>query len=72
MDSGCIDGCLGKSAPSSGVTLDLDSTVITRYGQQEGAARGYNPAEHGRVSHHPLMAFVADSPHGRQLLAAPG
>lgn len=45
----------------NGVTLDLDSTVLTRYGAQEGAARGYNPAKHGRASHHPLMAFVADT-----------
>jgi len=44
----------------NGVTLDLDSTVMTRYGTQEGAARGYNPAKRGRASHHPLMAFVAD------------
>lgn len=42
------------------LTLDLDSTVMTRYGQQEGAARGYNPRKPGRNSHHPLMAFVAD------------
>ena len=43
------------------VTLDLDSTVITRFGEQQaGAARGYNPAKPGRRSHHPLMAFVAD------------
>ena len=44
----------------NGVTLDLDSTVMTRYGTQEGAMRGYNPAKRGRASHHPLMAFVAD------------
>jgi len=43
------------------ITLDLDSTVMTRYGRQAGAARGYNPAKRGRVSHHPLMAFVADT-----------
>lgn len=43
-----------------GLTLDLDSTVMTRYGQQEGAVRGYNPRKRGRCSHHPLMAFVAD------------
>lgn len=45
----------------NGIALDLDSTVMTRYGVQEGAARGYNPAKRGRVSHHPLMAFVADT-----------
>jgi hypothetical protein len=44
----------------TGLTLDLDSTVMTRYGVQEGAVRGYNPAKRGRASHHPLMAFVAD------------
>ena len=44
-----------------GLTLDLDSTVMTRYGTQEGTARGYNPSKPGRVSHHPLMAFVADT-----------
>lgn len=40
------------------LTLDLDSTVITRYGEQEGAAIGYNPKKRGRASHHPLMAFI--------------
>ncbi len=33
---------------------------MTRYGNQEGALRGYNPKKKGRNSHHPLMAFVAD------------
>jgi len=41
-------------------TLDLDSTVMTRYGEQEGAAVGYNPLKRGRKSHHPLVAFVAE------------
>jgi len=41
-------------------TLDFDSSVITRYGDQQGAAVGYNPKKPGRKSHHPLMAFVAD------------
>lgn len=39
-------------------TLDIDSTVLTRYGQQQGAKRGYNPKKRGRNSHHPLLAFV--------------
>jgi len=43
------------------ITLDVDSTVITRWGQQiQGASKGYNPKNHGRNSHHPLIAFVAD------------
>ena len=33
------------------VTVDIDSTVITRYGDQEGSAVGYNPKKRGRKSH---------------------
>jgi hypothetical protein len=43
------------------LTLDLDSTVMTRYGVQQGAAIGFNPAKRGRASHHPLMAFVSET-----------
>jgi hypothetical protein len=41
-------------------TLDVDSSVLTRYGNQEGSRVGYNAKKPGRKSHHPLMAFVAD------------
>lgn len=42
------------------VTLDVDSTALTRYGYQiEGAAKGYNPQKRGRKSHHPIIAMVA-------------
>jgi len=41
-------------------TLDFDSTILSRFGTQEGAKNGYNPKKKGRPSHHPLMAFVAD------------
>jgi len=45
----------------AGVTLDVDSSVLTRWGSQiEGGAKGYNPKHHGRASHHPLLAFVAN------------
>ena len=43
------------------ITVDFDSTVITRYGNQEGSAKGYNPNKRGRNSHHPLMAFVGQT-----------
>lgn len=33
---------------------------MTRYGEQEGAIKGYNLAKKGRASHHPLIAFIAD------------
>src|SRR6266536_2750915 len=42
-------------------TLDVDSSVITRYGEQEGSKNGYNPTKRGRNSHHPLFAFVNDT-----------
>lgn len=43
------------------LTLDIDSTVITRFGNQEGSEKGYNPKRHGRKSHHPIIAFVAET-----------
>ena len=34
------------------ITLDVDSSVLTRWGSQiEGGAKGYNPKNHGRASH---------------------
>jgi len=39
-------------------TLRFDSTVITRYGVQDGARKGYNPAKRGRPSNHPQLAFL--------------
>jgi hypothetical protein len=41
--------------------LTFDSTVLIRYGEQEGAKKGYNPKKHGRPSHHPLIAFLNKS-----------
>jgi len=41
--------------------LSFDSTVVTRYGSQEGAQKGYNPKKKGRPSHHPLLAFLNGS-----------
>lgn len=43
------------------ITVDFDSTVITRYGEQQGSAKGYNPNKRGRNSHHPLMAFISQT-----------
>lgn len=41
--------------------LSFDSSVVTRYGKQEGAKKGYNPKKKGRVSHHPMLAFLNGS-----------
>jgi hypothetical protein len=41
--------------------MDLDSSVVERYGTQEGALKGYNPKKRGRPSHHPLFAMLAEA-----------
>ena len=46
--------------PQAGVHLDLDSTVFSREGKQEGARKGYHPQRKGRASHHPLVAVLAE------------
>jgi hypothetical protein len=48
--------------PTTGFSLDLDSTVFQRAGHQQGAAKGYNPRRPGRKSHHPLLAVLAEVP----------
>ena len=53
-------GWFFKSLNINFFTLDIDSSVITRYGEQDGATKGYNPKKKGRKSHHPLIAFVND------------
>jgi hypothetical protein len=34
-------------SPALGAVLDLDSTVLQRYGHQQGSLKGYNPRKHG-------------------------
>ncbi|MBV8093933.1 MAG: hypothetical protein JO110_11975, partial [Acetobacteraceae bacterium] len=46
---------------AEGFSLDLDSTVLERYGEQEGSLKGHNPRKHGRPSHHPLLAVLAEA-----------
>lgn len=41
--------------------LDLDSTVFSRSGEQEGSDFGYNPQKRRLRSHHPLLAMFAKS-----------
>jgi hypothetical protein len=37
--------------------IDFDSTVKGTYGNQQGAAKGFNPSRKGQKSYHPLLAF---------------
>ncbi|OED43280.1 transposase [Endozoicomonas sp. (ex Bugula neritina AB1)] len=43
------------------ITVDLDSTVKTVFGHQEGAEKGYNPPKRGAKSVHPQLAFCAQT-----------
>lgn len=49
-----------ERVPMQAATLDLDSTVFERFGRQEGARKGYHPRKPGRLSHHPLLAALAE------------
>lgn len=46
---------LQRPTPRRTVVLDLDSTVLTVYGQQGGAKVGFNPHKRGRPSYLPLL-----------------
>ena len=41
--------------------VDIDSTVDSVCGTQEGAAKGYNPKKKGALAYHPQLAFLAGS-----------
>ena len=45
----------------SRLILDLDSTVVTVFGRQEGAVVGYNPRYRGKRSYEPLLCLEANS-----------
>jgi hypothetical protein len=45
----------------SRLILDLDSTVLTVFGHQEGAEVGYNPRNRGKRSYAPLLCVEANS-----------
>ncbi len=55
-----LSGWLWSRVGGRSWTVDMDSSVLTRYGQQEGSRLGYNPWHRGKKSHHPLMAFAAE------------
>jgi hypothetical protein len=54
------------------VWIDIDSTVKTVYGKQEGAAKGFNPTRKGALSYHPLLAFCAHTKEIIQGILRPG
>ncbi len=56
----------------SRLILDLDSTVLTVFGYQQGAATGYNPYRRGRRSYQPLLCVEAGAAHLWGTLLRPG
>ena len=48
-------------AHRSRLIFDLDSTVITVFGHQDGAEVGYNPRYRGKRSYNPLLCMEANS-----------
>src|ERR1700693_4034757 len=48
-------------AHRSRLLFDLDSTVVTSFGHQEGAEVGYNPRYRGKRSYDPLLCLEANS-----------
>lgn len=43
------------------IFVDIDTTVMPLFGEQEGARRGPNPHYHARPSYHPILAHVAQT-----------
>lgn len=56
-----LQGFIHLPARRSRLILDLDSTVVTVFGSQEGAAVGYNPRYRGKRSYDPLLCLEANS-----------
>jgi len=48
-----------KSDKPREVWLDIDDSVLTVFGTQEGANKGYNPRYHGRLSYKVKVAFIS-------------
>jgi len=50
-----------KLIPYKRMWIDVDSSVKTAYGNQEGVEKGYNPHKRGAVSYHPQLAFCSST-----------
>ena len=53
--------CMPKARTQ--LEFHLDSVVLTVYGKQQGARKGYNPRKKGRRSYHPILCFES---HGQE------
>ncbi|MFQ5640690.1 MAG: IS1380 family transposase [bacterium] len=50
-----------RLVPYNSMWVDVDSTVKTACGNQEGVEKGYNPHKRGARSYHPQLAFCAET-----------
>lgn len=50
-----------KSEQPREVWLDIDDSVLTVFGKQEGSKVGYNPRYHGRPSYKVKVAFISET-----------
>ena len=49
-----------RQVPQKRITIDMDSTVKSVYGNQQGASNGYNDKKRGLKSYHPILAFISN------------
>jgi hypothetical protein len=56
-----LQGFLHRPERRSRLIFDLDSTVVTVFGKQQGAEVGYNPKNRGKRSYNPLLCLEANS-----------
>ena len=49
-----------RESELASITFDADSTVKSVFGNQEGAAKGFNTTKKGAMSYHPLLVFVSE------------
>ena len=58
---GQISNRIHKKLGTTRDILDIDSSVKTVYGNQQGAEKGFNGQKKGAKSYHPLMAFLGST-----------
>src|SRR3989440_2088299 len=56
-----LQGFIHLPKRRSRLIFDLDSTVVTVFGHQDGAEVGYNPRYRGKRSYNPLLCVEANS-----------
>ena len=61
INSRLLNGTRGGFEKFKSLTLDMDSHVITVFGKQHRANKGYNPKKRGRKSYHPLLCFIGET-----------